>query len=72
MRGFFYSNLEHDAETEPLPDRNIMRDNMLVNVSGVDGHAMPRDQNIEHLIGRLKVKCTSLDDDESIHIGFYS
>jgi len=49
-----------------------MRDNMLVNVSGVDGHAMPRDQNIEHLIGRLKVKCTSLDDDESIHIGFYS
>jgi hypothetical protein len=32
-----------------------MRDNMLVNVSGLEGHAMPIDTNIEHLIGELKV-----------------
>jgi uncharacterized protein DUF6589 len=31
-----------------------MRDNMLVNVSGLEGHSMPIDLNIEHLIG-LKV-----------------
>ncbi|KAI9442062.1 hypothetical protein BJY52DRAFT_1128663, partial [Lactarius psammicola] len=35
--------------------RDIMRDNMLVNVSGLAGHAMPIDLNIEHLIGELKV-----------------
>ncbi|KAF8256916.1 hypothetical protein EI94DRAFT_1481458, partial [Lactarius quietus] len=35
--------------------RDIMRDNMLVNVSGLTGHAMPIDLNIEHLIGELKV-----------------
>ncbi|KAF8803591.1 hypothetical protein BYT27DRAFT_7109579, partial [Phlegmacium glaucopus] len=35
--------------------RNIMRDNMLVNPSGHDGHAMPIDLNIEHLIGYLKI-----------------
>jgi hypothetical protein len=36
--------------------RNIMRDNMLVNVSGLEGHAiMSIDNNIEHLIGELKV-----------------
>ncbi len=34
---------------------NIMRDNMLVNVSGNPGHAMGIDLNIEHLIGYLKV-----------------
>lgn len=28
---------------------------MLVNVSGLEGHAMPIDTNIEHLIGELKV-----------------
>jgi len=28
---------------------------MLVNPSGLDGHAMPIDLNIEHLIGDLKV-----------------
>ncbi|PPQ81298.1 hypothetical protein CVT24_009900 [Panaeolus cyanescens] len=33
---------------------NIMRDNMLVNPSGLDGHAMAIDLNIEHLIGYLK------------------
>lgn len=32
-----------------------MRDNMLVNMSGLSGHAMPIDLNIEHLIGKLKV-----------------
>ncbi|KAG6835025.1 hypothetical protein H0H93_005508 [Arthromyces matolae] len=34
---------------------NIMRDNMLVNVSGLAGHWMAIDLNIEHLIGYLKV-----------------
>ena len=38
-----------------LNTRNIMRDNMLVNVSGIPGHAMGIDLNIEHLIGYLKV-----------------
>ncbi|KAG6826101.1 hypothetical protein H0H92_001127 [Tricholoma furcatifolium] len=33
---------------------NIMRDNMLVNVSGLAGHWMAIDLNIEHLIGYLK------------------
>lgn len=32
-----------------------MQDNMLVNVSGLKGHSMPIDLNIEHLIGELKV-----------------
>jgi hypothetical protein len=32
-----------------------MRDNMLVNVSGLPGHAMAIDLNIEHLIGYIKV-----------------
>ncbi|KAF9219318.1 hypothetical protein BS17DRAFT_717832, partial [Gyrodon lividus] len=30
--------------------RNIMRDSMLVNLSGVEGHFMPIDLNIEHCI----------------------
>ncbi|KAF8150859.1 hypothetical protein B0H34DRAFT_776371, partial [Crassisporium funariophilum] len=33
---------------------NIMRDIMLVNPSGLEGHAMGIDMNIEHLIGYLK------------------
>ncbi|KAH8980088.1 hypothetical protein EDB83DRAFT_2242445 [Lactarius deliciosus] len=33
---------------------NIMRDNMLVNPSGLPGHAMGIDMNIEHLIQYLK------------------
>ena len=33
-----------------------MRDNMLVNVSGLPGHFMAVDLNIEHLIGYLKVQ----------------
>lgn len=32
-----------------------MRDNMIVNVSGLPGHFMAVDLNIEHLIGYLKV-----------------
>ena len=32
-----------------------MRDNMLVNMSGLEGHAMAIDINMEHLIGQLKV-----------------
>lgn len=32
-----------------------MRDNILVNPSGLDGHAMGIDLNIEHLIVYLKV-----------------
>lgn len=35
--------------------RNIIRDNMLVNPSGLPGHAMGIDMNIEHLIRYLKV-----------------
>ena len=33
-----------------------MRDNMIVNVSGLPGHFMAVDLNIEHLIGYLKVR----------------
>ena len=44
------------AFTQNVPStRNIIRDNMLVNPLGLDGHAMPMDLNIEHLIGNLKV-----------------
>lgn len=32
-----------------------MRDNMIINVSGIPGHCMAIDLNIEHLIGYLKV-----------------
>ena len=35
--------------------RNIMRDNILVNPSGLPGHAMGMDLNMEHLIRYLKV-----------------
>lgn len=34
---------------------DIMRDNMIINISGLPGHAMPVDLNIEHVIGYLKV-----------------
>jgi hypothetical protein len=33
-----------------------MHDNMLVNVSGLPGHAMGMDLNIEHIIQYLKVQ----------------
>ena len=32
-----------------------MQDNMLINPSGLEGHAMEIDKNIEHLIDDLKV-----------------
>ncbi len=35
---------------------DIMRNIMLVNPSGLSGHYMPIDLNIEHLIGYLKVR----------------
>ncbi|KAF8153396.1 hypothetical protein B0H34DRAFT_662758, partial [Crassisporium funariophilum] len=35
--------------------RNIMRDNQLLNLTGLPGHSMPVDLNIEHTIGELKV-----------------
>jgi hypothetical protein len=38
-----------------------MRDNMLVNLTGLEGHAMPIDINMEHLIGQLKVFLNSLN-----------
>ena|ERR1700690_2606014 len=37
-----------------------MRDNMIVNLSGLDGHAMAIDLNIEHNIGYLKVRLSVL------------
>ena len=36
-----------------------MRDNMLINPSGLDGHAMEIDKNIEHLIDDLKEQFSS-------------
>ncbi|CAA7268575.1 unnamed protein product [Cyclocybe aegerita] len=48
----FILNLKH-VWTPKFAD--IMRDNMLVNVSGLEGHAMPIDLNIEHLIGEIKL-----------------
>ena len=33
-----------------------MRDSMLVNFTGLEGHFMPIDLNIEHLIRSLKVR----------------
>ncbi|KAF8274044.1 hypothetical protein EI94DRAFT_1768902 [Lactarius quietus] len=47
----FILNLKH-VWTSEFAD--IMCDNMLVNLSGLAGHAMPIDLNIEHLIGELK------------------
>ena len=41
-----------------------MRDNMLVNISGIEGHSMAIDINMEHLIGQLKASflfiCTNI------------
>ncbi len=37
-----------------------MRDNSLVNISGLDGHFMAIDMNIEHLINDIKVHFLSL------------
>jgi hypothetical protein len=35
--------------------RDIIQDNMLVNISGLQGHSMAIDINMEHLIGQSKV-----------------
>ena len=32
-----------------------MQYNILVNLTGLEGHAMPIDINMEHLIGQLKI-----------------
>jgi hypothetical protein len=34
---------------------DIMRDNAIINLTGLEGDCMPIDLNIEHLIGELKV-----------------
>ncbi|PPR02842.1 hypothetical protein CVT24_002320 [Panaeolus cyanescens] len=47
----FIHNLKH-VWTPEFAD--IMRDNSLINVSGLDGHCMGVDLNIEHLIKELK------------------
>ena len=48
---FIFNSLIHGS--------NIMRDNALVNPSGIPGHAMGIEMNIEHLICYLKVRsCT--------------
>ena len=41
---------------------------MLVNVSGLAGHAMPIDLNIEHLIGELKVSTTTATTTYHLHL----
>lgn len=45
-----------------------MRDNMLVNMSGLDGHFMPIDLNIEHIIGQLKVGTISIITTRYLHL----
>ncbi|KAF8873122.1 hypothetical protein BD779DRAFT_1452195, partial [Infundibulicybe gibba] len=47
----FLFNLKHVWTPEFA---NIMRDNLLINISGLPGHAMGIDMNIEHLIWYLK------------------
>ena len=37
-----------------------MRDNMIINISGLSGHFMAVDLNIEHIIGYLKVNTVAL------------
>ena len=53
MNHIYYTRLTTNS-------RNIMRDIMLVNPSGLKGHAMGIDMNIEHLIGYLKVRIFTL------------
>ncbi|KAF8184459.1 hypothetical protein BJ912DRAFT_927826 [Pholiota molesta] len=47
----FILNLKHVWTPEFA---NIMRDNQLLNLTGLPGHSMPVDLNIEHTIGELK------------------
>lgn len=37
-----------------------MRDNMIINISGLSGHFMAVDLNIKHIIGYLKVNTVAL------------
>jgi hypothetical protein len=37
-----------------------MRDNAIINLTGLEGDCMPIDLNIEHLIGELKVRLVSI------------
>ncbi|KAF8149569.1 hypothetical protein B0H34DRAFT_679328 [Crassisporium funariophilum] len=51
----FILNLKHVWTPEFAHlNRDIMRDNQLLNLSGLPGHSMPVDLNVEHLIGELK------------------
>ena len=53
---FVYVVIPRDSvERWHYNSRNIMQDMMLVNVSGLPGHTMCIDLNIEHLIRYLKV-----------------
>ncbi|KAH6911331.1 hypothetical protein BKA70DRAFT_1560410 [Coprinopsis sp. MPI-PUGE-AT-0042] len=48
-------HLLHNLKIAWTPEfANIMRDNMIVNVSGLPGHGMGIDLNLEHLINYLK------------------
>ena len=42
--------------------REIIRDNMLINMSGIDDQWMGVDMNIEHLINFLKVTTPNVHD----------
>ena len=45
-----------------------MRDNLLVNLTGVDGHSMAIDINMEHAIGQVKVR----RDSSQLHYPIYN
>ena len=45
-----------------------MRDAMLINMSGLEGHWMPIDLNIEHLIKFLKVRLTEILCVQDVHL----
>jgi hypothetical protein len=47
-----------------------MRDNMLVNLTGLVGHCMPIDLNIEHLIGFLKASVSGVSDLPYLSLAF--
>jgi len=53
------STLNHIAVLALLSQHlfsDIMRDNAIINLTGLEGDCMPIDLNIEHLIGELKVR----------------
>lgn len=43
-----------------------MCDNMIVNVSGLPGHFMAVDLNIEHIIGYLKVRKLAVSAEQTM------